>query len=83
MPLPRNVAITAVQQPETGAVVLIHCPECRTSRIMLCEWAPKPKDGGDLWIVRCGCLHHNGFLPPTEFDVTTEEVKIQLTEASQ
>jgi hypothetical protein len=27
-------------------------------------------------------LHHNGFLSPTEFDVTTEEVKIQLTEAT-
>ena len=83
MPLPRNVAITAVQQPAQGSVILIHCPECRRSRILLCEWAPKPNDGGDLWIILCPCLHHRSFLPPNVSDVTTEEVKLQLTEANQ
>lgn len=67
MALPANVAIEWLKQPADGGVVLIHCPVCKNTEILWDRYLTRPKDGGDLWVMRLECLRHIG-LPPVEFE---------------
>jgi hypothetical protein len=49
--------ITSIRQPEQGAVMLMHCDKCRSTEIVVNEYATKPKDG-DAWMVNMPCMHH-------------------------
>ncbi len=45
-----GIFVTARQQPEEGAVMLLHCNECRVSEFVISPHAVKPKCG-DYWRV--------------------------------
>ena len=63
-----GIQITSIVQPEIGAVMILHCPKCRQSEIVVSEYACKPKRGlGDYWVVRNMCPLHSVVTENTEF----------------
>ena len=53
-----GIVLTAVVQPEVGAVILHHCQGCKRTDIYVSEFAKKP-EGGDAWHVEVPCPAHN------------------------
>jgi hypothetical protein len=49
--------ITKIVQPETGAVMLVHCADCRRTEIYVSPFALKPGDG-DAWKIELPCPVH-------------------------
>lgn len=60
------IFLTRVTPPASGAIVALYCKHCRRTEITLSEHAPKPTDGGDMWIINLPCAEHS-FLPPQFF----------------
>lgn len=49
------IEITSLKQPETGAILMLHCAKCKTSTIVHNVYAAKPADG-DYWYMEGFCL---------------------------
>ena len=52
------IFLTHVTQPERGAIMVVYCKHCRRTEITVSEYANRPEDGGDLWLVQMPCLEH-------------------------
>jgi len=45
-----EIIITSIKTPEVGWPVLLHCPLCGRSEIVLSLWAIKPERGDYFWM---------------------------------
>jgi hypothetical protein len=56
--LPANIQVTSLKHDLPGAVMFMHCSECKRTVIMLSEYAVRPHDG-DAWYLTefCDQLH--------------------------
>lgn len=51
------IFLTHIVQPEKGAIMLQHCPDCRSTQIVVNEYAVKPEEG-DAWMIEQSCVSH-------------------------
>ena len=48
------ILLTHLRQPETGAILIFQCKQCRCATFMYSEHAVKPEDG-DAWLINDVC----------------------------
>jgi hypothetical protein len=49
-----RICITKIEQPEVGALFLIHCPICKCTEVVINPWGKKPENG-DYWLISPMC----------------------------
>jgi hypothetical protein len=57
------IFLTHILQPKKGAVILQHCPDCRSTQIVVNEYAAKPEEG-DAWVIEQCCVSHRKLHQP-------------------
>jgi hypothetical protein len=59
------IYLTHIAQPKKGAIMLQHCPDCRSTQILVNEYAAKPEEG-DAWVIEQCCVSHRKLHQPLE-----------------
>jgi hypothetical protein len=64
------IILTHIVQPEKGAIMLLHCPNCRSTQIVVNEYTAKPEEG-DAWVIEQSCVSHRKPHQPLELRPAT------------
>lgn len=52
-----GIILTSVVQPPSGGIILMYCPRCKQTDILVSAHAVKP-ERGDVWLIRGVCIDH-------------------------